>query len=119
MNEADPNKGRLERRRARRLYKRFILRVAPFGDQPLRWSYVTIHNLSSTGTLFTFDRQAYEGMLLHLRIDFPDRIIDCLGRVIRMTGLREGKFCDIAVQIEGMTSQDRDYVEEFVRRNLA
>jgi hypothetical protein len=107
-----------EKRRARRLTKRFILRVAAFGDKPLRWSYVTIHNLSATGAMFTYDQQAYEGMLLHLRIDFPDRVIECLGRVVRMAGVREGQFHDVAVQIEGMTSGDRDYVEDFVHKNL-
>lgn len=122
MSPADPNGSGsrpAEKRRAPRLYKRFILRTAPFGDQPLRWSYVTIHNLSSTGALFTFDRPTFEGMLLHIRIDFPDRIVECLGRVVRLAGKRDGLFHDVAIQMEGMSSRDRDYIEEFVRQNLS
>ena len=108
----------IEKRQTRRLSRRFILRVAPFGDEPLRWSYVTIHNLSSNGILFTFDRQAYTGMLLRFRIDFPDCVIECLGRVARLAGLRDGKFQDVAAKFEGINAKDRKYMDDFVFKNI-
>ena len=107
-----------EKRRSPRLYRRFILRTAAFGEQPLRWSLVTIHNLSSSGILFTYDKAVYEGMLLCFKIDFPDRVVECMGRVIRTGGVREGTFCDVAAQFEGMREDDRRYTDEFIRRNL-
>ena len=116
--DADQAKGRSDQRRAPRLYKKFILRAALFGDKPLRWSHVTIHNLSSTGALFTFDRRVHEGSILHMRIDFPERIIECLGRVVRLSGLPDAKFFDVAVQMEGVSPADREYIEQFVRQSL-
>jgi hypothetical protein len=107
-----------DKRRSPRLYRRFILRAAAFGEQPLRWSFVTIHNLSSGGILFTYDRPVYEGMLLYFKIDFPDKLIECMGKVVRVGGIREGLYHDVAAQLEGIKSDDRMYVENFVRQNL-
>ena len=118
-NEKSSLEAGQERRRARRLYKRFVLRVALFEEKPLKWSHVTIHNLSSTGVLFTFDRQVRQGMLLCLKIDFPDRVIECLGRVVRMVGPPTALFRDVAVHIEGLSAADRSYVQEFVNKSPA
>lgn len=107
-----------DKRRTPRIYRRFILRAAAFGEEPLRWSFVTIHNLSSGGILFTYDRPVYEGMLLHFRIDFPDRVLECIGRVVRVAGAREGLHHDVAARLEGLTADDRRYIEEFVKQNL-
>lgn len=107
-----------EKRRAPRLYRRFILRAAAFGEEPPRWSFVTIHNLSSTGVLFTYDKPVYEGMLLHFKIDFPERMIQCMGRIVRVGGLREGLYHDVAAHLEGISPDDSHYIEGFVRQNL-
>jgi hypothetical protein len=107
-----------EKRRNPRLYRRFILRSAAFGEKPLRWSFVTIHNLSADGALFTYDRRVYLGMLLHLKIDFPDHVIECLGRVVRIGGAREGVFRDVAVRLEGIPSDAQAYIDGFIRQNL-
>ena len=109
----------LDKRKSPRIYRRFILRAAAFGDEPLRWSFVTIHNLSSTGILFTYDKPVYEGMLLHFRIDFPDKVLECIGRVVRVAGMREGLHHDVAAKLEGLTAEDRRYIEEFVRQALS
>ena len=123
MNNPDNKKGYSEKRRAARLYRRFMLRVSIFGERPLRWSYVTIHNLSSAGALFTFERQVYEGMLLLFRIDFPDRVVECTGRVARIAGTREAKFHDVAATFEGVSAADSKYIEnfleEFINKNEA
>ncbi len=107
-----------EKRRAPRLYRRFILRAAAFGERPLRWSLVTIHNLSADGALFTYDRRAYPGMLLHLKIDFPDRVIECMGRVVRVGGAHEGTHHDVAVRLEGIQSDEHAYIDSFIRQHL-
>lgn len=107
-----------DKRRAPRLYRRFILRAATFGEQPLRWSVTTVHDLSSRGLLFTYDRPVYEGMLFHLKIDFPERVIECVGRVVRVKGVREGVYHDVAAQLEGLGPQERSYIENFVLQNL-
>ena len=107
-----------DKRRAPRLSKRFILRAAPLGEEPPRWSFVTIHNLSSTGVLFTYDKPVYEGMRLRLKIDFPDRVIECLGRVVRLDGIREGAARDVAAHLEGVSSGDRGFLEGFVQEFL-
>jgi hypothetical protein len=108
----------VEKRRAPRLYRRFILRAAVFGEQPLKWSFVTIHNLSSSGVLFTYDRPVREGMLLQFKIDFPDRLIQCIGRVVRVGGIREAVFHDVAAHLEGIGAGDQAYIEAFVRERL-
>lgn len=107
-----------EKRRAPRLYRRFILRAAPFGEEPLRWSFVTIHNLSASGILFTYDKPVREGLLLHFKIDFPERVIECMGRVARVGGAREGQFRDVAARLEGIGPEDQAYIESFVRQHL-
>ena len=107
-----------EKRRAPRLYRRFILRAANFGEQPLRWSFVTIHNLSTDGVFFTYDRSVYSGMLMHFKIDFPERVIQCMGRVVRVAGLREGACRDVAARLEGIALEEQQYIETFIRQSL-
>ena len=108
-----------ENRREPRLYRRFILHAASFDEKPLRWSFVTILNLSSSGVYFTYDRRAYPGMLMHLKIDFPDRLIECMGRVVRVTGQKDISHHDVAARLEGVEPDARVYIESFVRQNLA
>lgn len=108
----------IENRRSPRLYRRFILRAAAFGEKPLLWSFVTIHNLSAHGVLFTYDRRAYSGMLLHLKIDFPDHVVECIGRVVRIGGAREGVNRDVAARLEGVKPEDQAYIDNFIRQNL-
>jgi hypothetical protein len=107
-----------EKRRAPRLLRRFILRAAPFGEEPPRWNFVTIHNLSASGVLFTYDKPVYEGMRLRLKIDFPDRVVECTARVVRIEGVRAGTAHDIAAQLEGVKADDTNFLESFVRENL-
>lgn len=107
-----------EKRRAPRVCRRFILRAAVFGEEPLRWSVVTIHNLSASGVLFTFDKPAREGMLLCFKIDFPEKVIQCMGRVARVGGVHESVYHDVAAHLEGITPEDQSYIENFVRKNL-
>ena len=106
-----------ENRRFPRLYRRFILRAAAFGENPLRWSFVTIHNLSPSGIFFTYDRPVYVGMMLHFKIDFPDRVIECMGRVVR-AGSSRNVPQDIAARLEGVDPQEQQYIESFVRQSL-
>jgi hypothetical protein len=107
-----------ESRSAPRLNKRFILRAALFGEEPLRWSYVTIHNLSSTGAYFTFDKDVHVGSLMLFKIDFPDRTIECLGRIRRMGGMREGTFHEVGASFEGIKPNDKIYIDTFIEKNL-
>ena len=106
-----------EKRGSQRIYKRFILRAAPLNEQPLRWSYVTIHNLSSTGALFTFDRPVYIGMPLRFKIDFPERVVECIGRVRRLSGSAQAAFQDVGASFEGMRPNDKYYVDDFIQKN--
>ena len=109
----------VEKRRSPRVYRRFILRAALSGEGPLRWSFVTIHDLSATGVLFTYDRPVKAGARLELKIDFPDRIIECQGIVVRVGGTREGAFHDVAARLENIYPTDQQYIEGFVRQNTA
>ena len=105
-----------EKRFAQRLQRRFILRAAIFGEEPLRWSYVTIRNISSSGALFTFDKVVKVGTLLHFKIDFPDKVVQCMGRVRRLAELRENRFQDVAASFEGIEPEDRDYIDAIVKQ---
>ena len=105
-----------EKRISPRVHRRFILRAAVFGEEPLRWSFVTIHNLSCSGILFTFDRPVKKGDLLHLKIDFPDRVVQCMGRVTRLAGPREN-FQDVGASLEGIDPDARQYIDSVVRLN--
>jgi len=107
-----------EKRRVPRLNRRFILRVAAFGETPLLWSFVTIHNLSADGILFTYDRKAHPGMLFHFKIDFPDRLIECMGRVVRIGAAGKSGCHDIAARLEGIDSEALSYIEGFVSASL-
>ena len=107
-----------EKRSSPRINKRFILRAAIFGEEPLRWSYVTIRNLSSSGALFTFDRTVRVGGLLHFKIDFPDRVVQCMGRVRRLAGMHEN-FQDVAASFEGIEPDARHYIDAIVRPNVS
>ena len=108
-----------DKRTAPRLNRRFILRVAPFGEEPKRWSFVTIRNLSSTGVLFIYERPVREGMLIYLKIDFPDLVVECMGRVARIGGVRSGLFHDVAVHLESIDPEDQRYIEDFVKNNAS
>lgn len=106
-----------EKRAAKRIHKRFILRAAVFGEEPKRWSYVTILNLSSSGAYFTFDRPVPVGALLYFKIDFPDRVVECMGRVRRASDGSEGKFQNIGATFEGISAENKRYINEFVDMN--
>ena len=106
-----------EKRSSKRIYRRFILRAAAFGEQPLVWSYVTIHNLSATGAFFTFDRPVHIGDLLHFKIDFPDRVIECVGRIRRLAGAQDKKNRDVGASFEGIRPQDKRYIDAYVEKN--
>ena len=106
-----------ESRSSRRIQKRFILRAAVFGETPLRWSYVTIHNISSSGAFFIFDKVVKVGALLHFKIDFPDRVVECMGRVRRLIARREKQFQDVAASFEGIKTDDREYIDAIVSLN--
>ena len=105
-----------EKRVSRRIQKRFILRAALFGEEPLRWSYVTIQNISSSGVLFTFDKPVKAGDLMHFKIDFPDRLIECMGRARRLGGMPGGVFQEVGASFEGIRPNDRNYIDDIVRR---
>ena len=107
-----------EKRSSPRIHKRFILRTAVFGDKPLRWSYVTIRNISSSGALFTLDKAVKAGTLLHFKIDFPDRVIECMGRVTRQAGTQDG-FQDVGASFEGITPADRTYIDSIIRSGVS
>ena len=106
-----------ERRAARRVRRRFILRVAAFGEQPPLWSLVTIHNLSSTGALFTYDKPVRVGLLMLFRIDFPGRVIECMGRVRRLADAREHGCQDVGASFEGIRPQDKKYIDDFIEKS--
>ncbi len=78
---------------------------------------MTIHNLSPSGILFTYDRPVYVGMILHFKIDFPDRVIECMGRVVR-AGARNVVPQDVAARLEGVGPEEQQYIESFVRQSL-
>ena len=105
-----------DKRAAARIHRRMILRAAVFGDQPLRWSHVTIQNLSATGVFFMFDKVVHVGSLLHFKIDFPDRVIECMGRVRRILGDPQAAFRGVGASFEGANPADRDFIEEFVEK---
>ena len=106
-----------EKRVSVRVNRRLVLRAAVFGDQPLRWSHVTIENFSSSGVFFTFDKQVHVGSLLHFKIDFPDRVIECMGRVRRVLGVPQAAFRGIGASLEGVHPPDKDFIDQFVEKN--
>lgn len=103
-----------EQRLYKRIKRRFILRTAIFGETPLSWSHVTIFDLSSGGIFFIFDKPVRTGMLLHFKIDFPDRVIECMGRVRRLIAETGGGFQKVGASFEGIQPADRDYIDRFV-----
>ena len=105
-----------EKRASRRIQRRFILRVAAFGEQPPRWSYVTIRDLSSAGALFTYDRPAHVGLLMLFKVEFPGRVIECMGRIRRLGEMRDHGCQDVGASFEGMRAEDKKYIDEFVEK---
>lgn len=104
-----------EQRRAKRINRRFVLRVAVFSKEPLAWSHVMIRNLSSSGIYFAYERPIQVGQMLVFKVDFPDRIIECLGMVVRVESGPGGLFSNVAAKFQGMGEAERDYIEAFVK----
>lgn len=105
-----------DKRRATRIPRRFILRVAIFTRQPLAWSHVTIKNLSSSGIYFAYERPVEIGQVLAFKIDFPGRVIECMGQVVRVDGGAGHLFSNVAAVFQGMPEADQVYIEGFVSR---
>ncbi len=110
MGEAEEEK----QERSKRIRKRFVLRAAIQGEEPPRWSYCTIHNLSASGILFTYDRPIAVGARLHLKIDFPDRLVECAGQVMRCASREIGNVKDLGVYFVQLHPLDREYIDRFV-----
>ena len=104
-----------DKRRATRISRRFILRVAVFSSEPLRWSYVTIRNLSASGIYFTYEKEVSLNQVLVFKIDFPDKLIECMGQVVRVERGPGGLFSNIAATFQGRSDGDRDHIERFVQ----
>lgn len=103
-----------DQRRARRINRKFILRVAVFTKEPLTWSHVTIRNLSSTGIYFSYDRPVEMGQMLVFKVDFPDRLVQCMGMVVRIERGPGGLFSNVAARFQGMDAAESEYIERFV-----
>ncbi len=104
-----------DQRVATRVHRRLILRAAISGDKPLRWSHVTIQNFSSSGVFFTFEKTVAIDTLLHFKIDFPGRIVECMGRVRRVMG--EGAIRGVGASFEGVHPTDQEFIDEFVEKS--
>jgi len=74
-------------------------------------------NISAGGLLFTSDQQASIGSILDLKIKSPgeEAAIECLGRVVRIEELNEGKSYDIAICFLDLTSAQRMRLDMFVK----
>ena len=104
-------------RRYERIDRRFIARVGIHAaDGSLKWSVVTLQNLSAGGMYFIYDREVKVGSALKIKIDFPNRIIECAGNVVRLEswGKSSVNFSVVGVSFDELSREDREFMTHFV-----
>lgn len=105
-----------DKRQFPRLDKKFVLQVAPRGEEEgtaSRWTLVTSKNISAGGVLFTYDRTLNTGTPLTFTIHFPEKTIRCAGVVHRTAPAGREPLVNIAARLEGFGSGDREFIERY------
>ena len=104
-----------ENKRAfKRITRQFILRVrADLKCVVPVWSLVTTHDLSAGGALFTMDQAVRLQEDVAIKIHFLDRVIECRGRVVRLTPGFQRPLVQVGVVFENMQQKDKEFVEQF------
>ena len=104
-----------ENKRAhKRITRQFIMRVrADLKSVVPVWSLVTTHNLSAGGALFTMDQPVQMKEQLAVKIHFLDRVIDCYGRVARLTPGFQRPLVQVGILFEQMQDKDKEFIEQF------
>ena len=103
-----------DKRASQRIERQFVLRVTvDEGNRGWGWSLVMTHDLSIGGALFTIDQELKEGQRLYFRLNFPDREIDCRGKVVRVIPGFKKPLTQLAVSFEWASSSDSDFVKKY------
>ena len=105
-----------EKRKHVRLEKKFVLRVAAQGEEETvstQWSLVTSKNISAGGVLFTYNRALEDGALLHFKIHFPKKMIECSGVVRRTNPTGLAPLVSVAARLNDLSSPDREFIERY------
>jgi len=106
-----------DKRASLRIERQFVLRVTVDDGNPWsRWSLVMTHDLSVGGALFTIDQDVTEGQPLYFRLNFPDREIDCRGKVVRLIPGFKKPLTQLAVSFQWANAVDHDYVKEYTEQ---
>lgn len=106
----------LEKRKHRRLSQKFILKVAPQGQEAgvsSQWTIVTSKNISAGGVLFTYDRRLAPGTPLTFKIHFPEKTLDCSGVVYRTSPSALQPLVSVAAKLDGLGLSDREFIEQY------
>ena len=107
--------GSSEKRKHPRLEKKVVLHVAPHGEKDTvskQWTFVTSKNISVGGVLFTYDRPLDGGTLLHFKIHFPKKTIQCSGVVHRASPAALKPLVNIAARLDDLSSLDREFITQ-------
>ena len=105
-----------EKRQHPRLDKKFVLCVAPQGEEQsvsTQWTFVTSKNISAGGVLFTYDRPLADGTALTFSIHFPGKTIQCSGVVRRTSPTALQPLVNVAAKLDGLASLDREFIEQY------
>jgi hypothetical protein len=98
-----------------RVDRRFIASVAKDSHSDLKWDVVSVLNLSASGLYFIFDKPIKSGDRLHVKLHFFDRIIECVGKVVRPEVPDEADFKSVAVHFQGLSASDEKYLASTVQ----
>lgn len=104
-----------ENKRAfKRVTRQFVMRVrADLKSVVPVWSLVTTQDLSAGGALFTMDQVVHLKEQMAIKIHFLDRVIDCYGRVARLTPGFQKPLVQVGVVFESMQEKDKQFIEQF------
>ena len=105
-----------EKRRFKRLYKQFVVRIQIQSGLTKDWDVLVIRNISRGGMLFTYHKQLSEGMILNLKINVAlnKDPIYCKGKVIHVRAFGDPRIYEAGVCFTEISVSDGDLISRVV-----
>lgn len=120
-DESLPVYSGVEKRRFKRLFKQFVVRIQIQGAFSKNWDMVLIENISKGGLFFRTPTELKPGMLLNFKINIAlnKHAISCVGRVVHVKPVGEPVLYEAGVSFTEIDESDAALINSTVEKFFA
>ena len=105
-----------ERRKFKRVFKRFVVSTQIGGKPDEPWEVVALENVSEGGLLFNHNEEIQEGTTLCFRIKIAEDLdpIECEGVIVHAQQLGDLQLFEYGVQFINLNSADQSLIRQSI-----